>query len=134
MFNRTQPPSNVRNIRSHILDNHSETVALKAATLRQKFACREHGIEQLQKLPLGRFNVVLILAPVAETSTITRFGRESEESNGETMVENRKPSENSKLNHHGTQAMAWFKQEEVKIQAWESHEKRKAKMKMKRKQ
>ncbi|GKC14935.1 hypothetical protein Tco_1011717 [Tanacetum coccineum] len=67
----------------------------------------------------------------ADTSTITRFGRESEESNGETVVENRKPSENSKVNPHETQAMAWFKQEEVKIQARVSHEKRKAEMEMK---
>nr|GEY16989.1 retrovirus-related Pol polyprotein from transposon TNT 1-94 [Tanacetum cinerariifolium] len=52
----------------------------------------------------------------ADTSTITRFGQESEESNERTKY------------------MARFKQEEVKIQAWESHKKRKAEMEMKRMQ
>ncbi|GJT04240.1 remorin [Tanacetum coccineum] len=145
-------------------------------------------------------NVGPTVAPVSrvDTSTTTRFGRESEESNGENVVENRNPSQNSKLNPLETRAMAWdeaerakymasqepsrsatpvrattpaarspiasgsttpvraglnlnpletramawdeavltkyiarFKQEEVKIQAWENHEKKKAEMEMK---
>nr|XP_043625124.1 remorin [Erigeron canadensis] len=90
-------------------------------------------------------NVAPAVAPVSkvETSGTSRFGRESEETNGENLGENRNEPQDSKLNPLETRAMAWdeaerakymarFKQEEVKIQAWENHEKRKAEMEMKR--
>lgn len=78
--------------------------------------------------------------PKVDTSGTTRFGRESEETNG---GENRNPRQDSKTNPLETRAMAWdeaerakymarFKREEVKIEAWENHEKRKAEMEMKR--
>nr|GEX64636.1 protein root hair defective 3-like [Tanacetum cinerariifolium] len=51
----------------------------------------------------------------ADTSTITRFGQESEESNGQTMVENRKSSQNSKLNPHETQTMACWDSANIRV-------------------
>ncbi|KAI3497633.1 hypothetical protein L1887_33080 [Cichorium endivia] len=90
-------------------------------------------------------NVPPMVAPVpkVDTSGTTRFARESEEINGENVVENRNPRQDSKMNPLETRAMAWdeaerakymarFKREEVKIEAWENHEKRKAEMEMKR--
>ncbi|GJY40663.1 remorin 1.4 [Tanacetum coccineum] len=46
-----------------------------------------------------------------------RFGRESEESNGENVVENRNPSQNSKLIPLETRAMAWDEAERAKYMA-----------------
>ncbi|GKB12007.1 remorin, partial [Tanacetum coccineum] len=64
-------------------------------------------------------NVGPTVAPVSivDTSTTMRFGRESEESNGENVVENRNPSQNSKLIPLETRAMAWDEAERAKYMA-----------------
>nr|XP_043613132.1 uncharacterized protein LOC122585101 isoform X2 [Erigeron canadensis] len=73
----------------------------------------------------------------------TRFGRERVEPNGENVPENKASDQVSNIDPLETRAMAWdeaerakymarYKREEVKIQAWENHEKRKAEMEMKR--
>ncbi|XP_024987784.1 uncharacterized protein At3g61260-like [Cynara cardunculus var. scolymus] len=88
-------------------------------------------------------NAASTVAPKVDASGTTRFGRESEETYVENVVETRNPNPDSKLDPLETRAMAWdeaerakymarFKREEVKIEAWENHEKRKAEMEMKR--
>ncbi|PWA72831.1 Remorin, C-terminal [Artemisia annua] len=61
-------------------------------------------------------NVGPTVAPVSrvDTSTTTRFGRGSEESNGENVVENRNPIQGSKLNPLETRARAWDEAERAK--------------------
>ncbi|KVH97859.1 Remorin, C-terminal [Cynara cardunculus var. scolymus] len=69
-------------------------------------------------------NAASTVAPKVDASGTTRFGRESEETYVENVVETRNPNPDSKLDPLETRAMAWDEAERAKYMARIAEEKR----------
>ncbi|CAH1417295.1 unnamed protein product [Lactuca virosa] len=135
----------VRDMGTEMTPMASQEPSRSATPVRATTPAKHSPAPSGSSTPVRPFTIIPAVAPVpkADTGATTRFRRETEETNGENVVENRNPCQDSKMNPLETRAMAWdeaerakymarFKREEVKIEAWENHEKRKAEMEMKR--